>query len=78
GMGGGDIKLAAMMGAFLGLKLVLVALYVGVLVGGVLAVLGLALGLARLRQQIAFGPFLALGGVVAALWGRAILAWYLG
>jgi leader peptidase (prepilin peptidase) / N-methyltransferase len=78
GMGGGDIKLAAMMGAFLGLKLVLVALYVGVLVGGVLAVLGLVLGLARLRQQIAFGPFLALGGVVAALWGRAILAWYLG
>ena len=78
GMGGGDIKLVAMMGAFLGLKLVLVALYVGVLVGGALAVLGLALGLARLRQQIAFGPFLALGGVVAALWGRAILAWYLG
>jgi leader peptidase (prepilin peptidase)/N-methyltransferase len=78
GMGGGDIKLAAMMGAFLGLKLVLVAIYVGVLVGGVFAVLGLVLGLTRLRQHIAFGPFLALGGVVGALWGRPILAWYLG
>jgi leader peptidase (prepilin peptidase)/N-methyltransferase len=67
-----------MMGAFLGLKLVLVAIYVGVLVGGVFAVLGLVLGLTRLRQHIAFGPFLALGGVVGALWGRPILAWYLG
>jgi len=78
GMGGGDIKLAAMMGAFLGLKVVIVAIYAGVLVGGVSAVALLVLGLARFREHIAFGPFLALGGVVAALWGRPILAWYLG
>jgi leader peptidase (prepilin peptidase)/N-methyltransferase len=78
GMGGGDIKLAGMMGAFLGLKLVVFAIYVAVLLGGVFAVLGLALGWTRLREHIAFGPFLALGGVVAALWGRQFLAWYLG
>jgi leader peptidase (prepilin peptidase)/N-methyltransferase len=78
GMGGGDIKLAGMMGAFLGLKMVFVAIYVAVLAGGAFAVLGLVLGLTRIRQLIAFGPFLALGGVVAALWGRSILAWYLG
>jgi leader peptidase (prepilin peptidase)/N-methyltransferase len=78
GMGGGDIKLAGMMGAFLGLKLVVVAIYVAVLVGGVFAVLGLAFGWTRLREHIAFGPFLALGGVVAALWGRQFLAWYFG
>jgi len=78
GMGGGDIKLAAMMGAFLGWKVVLVAIYVAVLVGGVSGVLLLFLGLRRLGQELAFGPFLALGGVLAALWGRPFLAWYFG
>ncbi len=78
GMGGGDIKLAGMMGAFLGWKVVLVAVYVAVLVGGVGGVLLLLLGLKRLGQHLAFGPFLALGGIVAALWGRPFLSWYFG
>jgi leader peptidase (prepilin peptidase) / N-methyltransferase len=78
GMGGGDIKLAAMMGAFLGWKVVLLAIYVAVLVGGVGGALLLLLRLKRLGQHLAFGPFLALGGVVAALWGRPFLGWYFG
>jgi len=78
GMGGGDIKLAAMMGAFLGWKVVLVAIYVAVLVGGIGGGLLLLLGLRRFGQHLAFGPFLALGGVAAALWGRPFLSWYFG
>jgi leader peptidase (prepilin peptidase)/N-methyltransferase len=78
GMGGGDIKLAAMMGAFLGLPLVVVAIYFGVMAGGLVAILLLAFRLKQLGQYLAFGPFLALGGLVAAFWGRPVVAWYLG
>jgi len=78
GMGFGDVKLAAMMGAFLGLPVVLVATFLGVLAGGLTATLLLLLGLRRLGEYLPFGAFLALGGVLAALWGRSLLAWYLG
>jgi len=77
GMGGGDIKLAAMVGAFLGWQLVLVAIFVGVLAGGIAGLLLLILGLKGRKDPVPFGPFLALGGLVAGLWGEALLAWYL-
>jgi leader peptidase (prepilin peptidase)/N-methyltransferase len=78
GMGFGDVKLAAMMGAFLGLSVVLVAIFVGVVAGGVTAVILLLTGKRRLGEYLPFGTFLSLGGVVAAMWGHPILAWYLG
>lgn len=78
GMGGGDIKLAAMIGAFLGWQLVLLAIFLGVLAGGVTGLLLLLSGRKGRKDPVPFGPFLALGGLVAALWGRPLLAWYLG
>jgi leader peptidase (prepilin peptidase)/N-methyltransferase len=78
GMGGGDIKLAAMLGAFLGWPLVLVAIFTGVLLGGVVAVALLVSGRRGRRDPVPFGPFLAVGGLLTAVWGRSILAWYLG
>lgn len=78
GMGGGDIKLAAMMGAFLGWQLVLVAIFLGVLAGGVTGLFLLLSGLKGRKDPVPFGPFLALGGLAAALWGQPLLAWYLG
>jgi leader peptidase (prepilin peptidase)/N-methyltransferase len=78
GMGFGDVKLAAMMGAFLGLPMVLVAIFLGVLAGGLTAIALLALGLRRLGEYLPFGSFLALGGVLGTLWGRPLLRWYLG
>ena len=78
GMGFGDVKLAAMMGAFLGLSVVLVAIFLGVLAGGLTATALLILGLRRVGEYLPFCTFLALGGVLAALWGRPLLAWYLG
>jgi leader peptidase (prepilin peptidase)/N-methyltransferase len=77
GMGGGDMKLGAMLGAFLGWKLGLLALLIGVLSGGVVAICLLALGRKGRKEAIPFGPFLALGGAASLLWGHPILEWYL-
>ena len=76
GMGGGDLKLGAMMGAFLGWQLGLLAILLGVLSGGVVAVCLLALGRKGRKDAVPFGPFLALGGALSMLWGKSILAWY--
>lgn len=76
GMGGGDIKLLAMIGAFLGWRAIPVTLMVGSLVGTVIG-LGLMLSQGRNpRMAIPFGPFLALGGACALFWGETLIAWY--
>jgi leader peptidase (prepilin peptidase) / N-methyltransferase len=69
GMGMGDIKLAALLGAVLG-QSVAVALLIGLLAGGVFsAVLLIRGGMSARKQTFAYGPFLALGGVVVLLLG---------
>ena len=78
GMGGGDLKLGAMLGAFLGWQALLVGLFIAVMLGGLSAVALLASRRLARKDAIPFGPFLALGGAVALFWGDAILAWYLG
>ena len=77
GMGLGDVKLAAVMGLFLGRNIapaLLVALFTGSVVG-----LGLIArhGAGARKQAIPFGPFLALGGVVGLLAGDQLIDWYL-
>jgi len=78
GMGMGDVKLAAVLGLFLGRE-VAVALFVGVLAGMVVGAAIMArVGVSKGRKTaVPFGPFLALGGVVALLAGPAIVHWYL-
>jgi leader peptidase (prepilin peptidase)/N-methyltransferase len=78
GLGGGDIKLAGLIGAALGTGGGLVAAFVGIMLGGVTATILLVSGRRRLGEYLPFGPFLAAGGVVAAFWGRPLLEWYLG
>ena len=77
GMGGGDAKLAAMMGAFLGYKLALLALFTAAILGGIVALALLSTGIRKRKDPIPFGPFLAAAAAVAILWGEAILTWYL-
>lgn len=77
GMGGGDMKLGAMLGAFLGWRLTLVAVFVAVVVGGAVAVAVLATGRKGRKDAIPFGPFLAVGGVTALFWGQRLLTWYM-
>lgn len=78
GMGMGDVKLAAFLGAGLGYP-VIVAFFVGFLAAFVPAVVLLVRhGRAARKQAIPLGPFLALGGLVALFAGTAILDWYTG
>jgi leader peptidase (prepilin peptidase)/N-methyltransferase len=78
GMGGGDMKMGAMLGAFLGWQLVLVAILLAILAGGALAIGVLLLRRKGRKDALPFGPFLALGGLVSLFQGEALLTWYLG
>lgn len=78
GMGWGDVKFAAFMGAATGLPLIFVALFCGIMLGGVTAVILLVSGRKGRKQAIPFGPFLALGTMATLLWGPQMLNWYLG
>lgn len=69
-MGFGDVKLAAMIGAFLGPERLLLALAVAVVAG---AVFGLVHKVLRGESRIPFGPYLALGGVAALFWGEGLI-----
>ncbi|MBM2821598.1 MAG: Peptidase protein [Thermoleophilia bacterium] len=76
GLGMGDVKLSALLGAGLGVA-VIPAMFVGFFVAFVpAALLLLRHGKEARKQAIPLGPFLALGGVVALFWGGAILDWY--
>jgi leader peptidase (prepilin peptidase)/N-methyltransferase len=78
GLGMGDVKLLAMIGAFLGWKLVLLTLvfasFTGSLIGGVL----IASGRGTMKYELPFGTFLAVGAVLASTWGAPIADWYFG
>jgi leader peptidase (prepilin peptidase)/N-methyltransferase len=76
GMGSGDIVLAAMMGAFLGWRQVLLAIFLGVVLGVIIGGGGALLKKRNLDRPIPFGPFLALGSVIALFLGQVILRWY--
>jgi leader peptidase (prepilin peptidase)/N-methyltransferase len=76
GMGGGDIKLAGLIGAFVGWPGVAVALFSGFIAGGLVGIVLLALRLRGRKDAIPFGPALAAGALVALFWGEAIWQWY--
>lgn len=72
-MGGGDVKLVAMLGAFLGWKKVILVY----LLAPILALpLGLFLKFVKREEVIPFGPFLSLAGWMSFLWGDQFVAWY--
>jgi leader peptidase (prepilin peptidase)/N-methyltransferase len=76
-MGGGDAKLAAMMGAWLGWKLTLLAGFLACVIGAFLGGGAMALGVIDRRQPLPFGPFLAIGAGIALFFGDAMMAGYL-
>ena len=77
GMGGGDVKLAAMIGAFLGAPAVIVALFLAVALGATAGVVLLALRLRTRKDMIPFGPAMAAGAMIAVFGANAIVRWYL-
>lgn len=78
GMGGGDVKLAAAAGAFLGLRYSLLGLFLAFIFGAVVGLILMALGKKKRRDYIPFAPFIAAGCLAAMLFGDPILQWYLG
>lgn len=76
GIGGGDIKLAAMIGAFLGTPAVVVALFLAVALGAAAGLVLLALRLRNRKDMIPFGPAMAAGAMIAVFGSNAIVQWY--
>jgi leader peptidase (prepilin peptidase)/N-methyltransferase len=78
GLGMGDVKLLAMIGAFLGWKLVLLTLVFASFTGSLAGGLMIATGRGTMKYELPFGTFLAVGAVLAATWGDPIAEWYFG
>jgi leader peptidase (prepilin peptidase) / N-methyltransferase len=78
GLGMGDVKLLAMIGAFLGWKLVLLTLVLASFSGSLIGVAMIASKRGDLKYALPFGTFLAIGAVVSAAWGTPIVDWYFG
>lgn len=78
GLGMGDPKMLAMIGAFLGWQLTLVTLMIASLTGTVVGLGMMAAGRGTMKYALPFGCFLAVGAAIAATAGPSLLAWYLG
>ena len=76
GMGMGDVKLAGLIGLVTGLPLVMVALLIGILIGGLAAIVVLSLRLKGRKDVIPYGTFLAIGPIITLFWGVDIFHWY--
>lgn len=78
GMGGGDIKLYAVIGFALGVKYVLLSLFFAVFYGAVIGILLILFGIVKRKQPIPFGPFIALGTLTSFYFGEEFVNWYFG
>lgn len=76
GIGGGDIKLMAGCGLFLGWKLIILSFFGGCLIGTIIHLILMAAK--KAGRQLSFGPYLSLGVVLSLLFGEYLLNWYLG
>lgn len=76
GMGGGDVKLMAMVGAFIGWQPALLAIMIGSLLGSLVGGGLMMTGALRRGQYIPFGPFLAMGSLLALLFHQPLFEWY--
>jgi leader peptidase (prepilin peptidase)/N-methyltransferase len=76
GMGGGDMKLMAMVGAFLGWKNALLTIFLGSLSGSIIGVSLMIFKKKKRGDYIPFGPFLVLGAIISLFVGDQIIGWY--
>ena len=78
GMGGGDVKLLAMIGAFLGWKSVILTILLSSFIGSIVGIAIMLLKGKDFKYAIPFGPFLSLGAVISLLYGESLIRWYFG
>ncbi|MBE3089203.1 MAG: prepilin peptidase [Actinobacteria bacterium] len=76
-MGGGDIKLAAMIGAFLGWRYIIISLFLGFFLGALIGIILIMTKIKKREDVIPFGPFIILGSFITLIWGEKIISWYL-
>lgn len=76
-LGLGDVKLAFLMGLFLGFPNILVALFFAFSIGAIMGLGLMVLGKKGLKSEVAFAPFLVLGTLIALFWGEVTAHWYL-
>jgi leader peptidase (prepilin peptidase) / N-methyltransferase len=77
GMGGGDIKLYAVIGFALGTKLMLLSFFIATFIGAIFGIVGIALRLLERKKPVPFGPFIAIGTLLAYFYGSIIIENYL-
>jgi len=77
GMGGGDIKLYALLGLVLGTRIVLLSFFLAILFGTLFGIIGLATGKLKRKNPIPFGPFIGAGTLTAYFYGDLLLHFYL-
>ena len=77
-MGFGDVKMLAMVGAFLGWKLVVLTFILSSFLGGLAGIVLIASRKGGMASKVPFGTFLAAAALVASLWGERIIEWYIG
>jgi leader peptidase (prepilin peptidase)/N-methyltransferase len=77
GFGLGDVKMLAMIGAFLGLSGVVVTLFLGALLGSLTGIALMARRRIQLQSKLPFGFFLSIGALAALFYGRDVVDWYL-
>lgn len=73
-IGGGDVKLMAAAGVVIGWKLIILAFFIGCIVGSVIHLIRMKLSGAD--KVLAMGPYLAVGIMIATLWGEKLISWY--
>jgi leader peptidase (prepilin peptidase)/N-methyltransferase len=78
GMGGGDIKFIAMLGAFTGVKGVILIIILASLIGSSVGITLILLRKKQMRDTLPFGPYLSLGALIVILFQKEIINWYEG
>jgi len=77
-MGGGDIKLMAMIGATIGWKLTVLTIFLSAYIAAILGGGMILLKIKKKGQYLPYGPFIAIAAIVALYWGNDIINWWLG
>ena len=77
GMGGGDVKLAFLMGLILGWPIILLAIFLAFILGSIAGIFLILIGKKKMGSMIPFGPFLIIGTFIGLFWGEGIVKWYL-
>jgi leader peptidase (prepilin peptidase)/N-methyltransferase len=77
-MGGGDIKLLAMMGTIIGWKGVIFTIFASSFIGSCIGITMMLIKNKNMKFAIPFGPFLSMGAIAYVFLGSRVISWYLG